>query len=147
MNKKIKHRAVYGFPSVPAHKSISNTSSRIEKVLKRNIENLQRQGIDISLYPQYLDSIVDTYIVSQNNILEQNHKQNVRHIEYTFQRRKSDKAECKRMVDLIDEEIVKTEEDLNFVELLYSKFNPLYQGKYTNKGVLEQDEPEEEQSE
>ena len=135
MSKKVKQRAVYGFPNITAHKSISNNTEKIESHLKSKIKKLQHQGINSTIYQQYLDSIVDTYTATQINTLEHNHNLNLRHIEHTFQRRASDKAEYERMIQLIEEEMIKTEEELKFVELLYSKFNPLHRGKFINKGI------------
>ncbi len=124
MSEKIKHQVTYGFPETTAYKSITEGSNELEALLKKKINQLRKKGIDKEKIPEYLESIVDTYIITQQNALAHEHSRRQRHIEYTFQQRKFQGADRKRSLELIEVEITETAAELELVKKLEQSFNP-----------------------
>jgi len=146
---EILKRIPYGVPQVEPYdvSDILRRSDNFEAIIDRRIALLKKQGLDITSCPEYLDSIIEEYITALLSSLERKHSINQHFIKNIFVRRVADKAEYERLLNEFDVQIAATEAEFNFVEALYEKHNPLYEGRLKSKpfSIGEEDEESDEE--
>lgn len=133
---KIKSRMPYGVPYIEHYDIISiiKKSENFEAVLDKKISQLAKKGIDVSLCPEYLESLVEEHISILLSELERKHHTNKNKIQNFFNRRISDKLELNKSIDILEEQIASIEEELATVQILYKALNPLYNGRLKLEG-------------
>ena len=145
-SKEIKRRIPYGVPQIEQYdvSVILRKSDKFEAIINKRIALLKKQGIDVAVCPEYLESIVEEYIASLFNALERKHRKNLNFIKNIFVRRSTDKIEYEKLLADFDVQIASTIEEYNFVERLYGTHNPLYNGRLKLKPfTLDENEDEE----
>ncbi|MDR0913942.1 MAG: hypothetical protein LBM65_02075 [Oscillospiraceae bacterium] len=133
---KIKHRAPYGAPIINdyAVKALIDKPESIERKIDARIAKLQKQGINLSECPDYLESIITEYIAEMKTKLQSNHISNLRFLDRIFIRRATDKKDFEELEKAIEIEIASTEVELKEIKKLYEECNPLYKGRLNSEG-------------
>ncbi|MCQ5142416.1 hypothetical protein [Enterocloster bolteae] len=154
--KKIKNRIPYDIPQLEHYDSSSviKTPDKFEILIDRQIKSLRKQGVDVAICPDYLDSFVENHIASLFNAIESKHRKNMDFIKNIFVRRAIDKKEFERLLSDYETEIASTYEDYKSVKELYEKHNPLRKGRLNldpfteeskNQATEEENEDEDEE--
>lgn len=152
--KKLKKRIPYDIPQLEHYDSSSviKTPDKFEIIIDRRIKSLKKQGVDVAICPDYLDSFVENHIASLFNAIESKHQKNLAFIKNIFVRRTVDKKEFERLLSDYEAEIASTYEDYKLVNELYEHHNPLHKGRInlepftedTRYQATEEDEGDEE---
>lgn len=123
----IKYRAPYGLPNIKYYDiyTIINKESSFENKIDKRIKKLKKRGIDINLYSEYFESLIEEYIANLFSVLKQMHTKNLNEIKNTFARRAGGKKELEELIETLKEQIIVTKSDLEFVKKLYDESNPL----------------------
>lgn len=135
MSKDIIHNVPYGAP-VFEHYNLSVIEKRpeeFEKLIDIYINKLKNRNIDADTAKEYLNALVETYITSLLSKLENKHQSTINYIENLFTRRKTDKGEFQREIEILEIQIAETEKDRNLLKDLYDKYNVLYNGNLNMK--------------
>lgn len=145
--KKIKNRNPYDMPELENYDSstVIKAPEKFEVLIDRHIISLKKQGIDVAICADYLDSLIENHITSLFNAIELKHQKNLDFIKNIFVRRATDKKEFERLLTEYDEEIASTYEEYKFVEELYENHNPLQKGRLELTGFSEGDMQQEEE--
>lgn len=146
--KMIKYRMPFEVNSFEENdiSTILKKTDGFERDIEKKIAQLKKLGGDINLYSEYLMSYGEEHITILLNELERKHVKSQKTINDIFIRREADKIEIKNLIQELEEKIAKTEEELKFVEVLFEKFNPLYNGKLSVEAekMIEDKEEEDE---
>lgn len=142
--KKIKKCIPYDIPQLEYYDSSSviKIFDKFEDHIDRKIKSLRKQGIDVAMCPDYLDSFVENHIASLFNATESKHRKNLDFIKNIFVRRAIEKKEFERLLSDYETEIVSTYEDYKLVKELYENHNPLQKGRLNLEPFTEKDEDE-----
>lgn len=134
---KIKHRIPYDSPLIEHYDIdlITIQSKKIEELIDKRLNQLQKQGINIDECTYYLECIVEEYITKLKSMLEHKYSLNIKYLDNIFHRRASDKMDFEKLKAELEEEIGKTKEEINFLKILYEKYNPLYKGHLNLKSI------------
>lgn len=134
--KIIKYRTPYEMPTVEPYDIIGTmTVEKFENMISKRIKQLRKQGISDSQCFDYLKSVVEEYIVGLESALERKRLSQKSFFNDAFIRRASDRKDFTQLNMELDEEIEKTEEEIDLVKTLYEQCNPLYQGSLNLKSV------------
>lgn len=136
--KKVKYRAPCKIPEPENYSNNPKLSEKLELQISKRIKDLEREGVDLAVHSQYLESVVDEQISNCLRELDAQHLTRVDFIKKSFLKRQADKEEFQNFLALIEAELLSTEEEFKTVELLYKKFNPLYDGKIKTDNTEEE---------
>lgn len=137
-NVKIKYRAPCKIPEPENYSYNPRLSENLELQISKRIKDLERKGVDLAVHSQYLESVVDEQISKCLRELDEQHLTRVNFIEKSFLKCKADKEEFQNFLAVIEAELHSTEDEFKTVELLYKKFNPLYDGKMKTDNMEEE---------
>jgi len=96
-----------------------------EDMVNERIKKLESQGIDPRVYPEYLTSLVDEYMVRLMHEAEVLHNQNLFAIVDGSIRQQAEKKEAETLLKGINEQIDKTKEEYDETSDLFDKFSPI----------------------
>ena len=107
---------------------INTIMSRVgsfEDEVNERIKQLESQGIDPRVHPEYLASFVDEYVVRLMHEADMLHSQNLAAIDEGNTRQKAEKAEAVALLRGIEKQICKTEEEYDETSNLFDRFSPI----------------------
>jgi len=140
-SEKIKFRVPYKIPEPKNYLNSQKLSENLEQQISNRIKQLKREGVDLAVHAQYLESVVDEQISNCLRELDTQYLLRINHINKAFIKRSADKREFQNILLLIETELSYAQEEFMTIEILYKECNPLYDGK-TNNEEEEMDEDE-----
>lgn len=108
-------------------------SSTMEKTIDRQISKLKRRGVSMEDCKAYLNSLVDEYFTMQIAKLERSRSGLNGISSNHYIQRKADKEALKDALNALELKISETEAEYKAVKDLYSKYNPLSNGRLTEE--------------
>lgn len=131
--EKMKFRVPHEVPKPENYLNGHKLSENLEQQISNQIKQLKREGVDLAVYSQYLESIVDEQISDCLRELDAQYLSRINHINRAFLKRSADKEEFKNMLLLIETELSYAQEEFKTIEILYKEYNPLYDRKMNNE--------------